>query len=256
MRPLLLAGFLFAFAGIGVGFGGLEGAPPSAFAPGTPDPQQVSIVHIAADPTEPPAAANEQSPVLARVLPTATGVPVAIAELDPSPTATEEPPAATTTPTPLPPTPTATSVPVTQEPEPEPAYDYYPIHQLSEAEFLAIAAEAGWPATLHADLLAVARCESSLRPNAQTLWAYGIMQLVPSWFEFAGQEFTTWTDPVANLRAAYAVYLYDLERGSAPWYQWVCQPPRLSPAPAVSTTVPPTVTATVLAAATNASTEQ
>jgi hypothetical protein len=113
-----------------------------------------------------------------------------------------------------------------------------------------MAAQAGWPAELHDALVAVARCESSLRPNARTSWAYGIMQLVPSWFDYAGAEFDSWTDPVVNLQAAYAVYLYDINRGNAPWAQWVCQPPAGTPTPAA------TATSTVLAAATDASTDQ
>jgi hypothetical protein len=113
-----------------------------------------------------------------------------------------------------------------------------------------MAAQAGWPGDLHDDLVAVARCESSLRPNAQTAWAYGIMQLVPSWFDYAGTEFESWTDPVVNLQAAYAVYLYDINRGNAPWTQWVCKPPARTPTPAA------TATSTVLAAATDESTDQ
>jgi hypothetical protein len=118
-----------------------------------------------------------------------------------------------------------------------------------------MAAQAGWPAELHDQLAAVARCESSLRPNAQTLWAYGIMQLVPSWFDYAGQSFSNWPDPVVNLAVAHAVYNYDLQRGNDPWAQWVCKPPAPTPI-AQGSGATATPTGTVLAAATNESTGQ
>jgi hypothetical protein len=259
MRPLLVAGFLFAFAGIGVGFGGLDVDPSTAFAPGTPGPQQVNIVQLEAEPTEPAEVASAEAPHVARALTTPTASPTATASaaFEPTTTPTEPPPAPTATPEPATPEPTATSVPITQEPEPEPAYAYYPVSQLTEAEFRATAGQAGWPEALHDQLVVVAWCESSFRPNVQTLWAYGIMQLVPSWFEYAGQDFAAWPDPVVNLGVAYAVYLYDIERGNAAWSQWVCKPPTATPAPeAPATTVTPTASSTVLAAATNESTEQ
>jgi hypothetical protein len=116
-----------------------------------------------------------------------------------------------------------------------------------------MATQAGWPVDLHDQLAAVARCESSLRPNAQSAWAYGIMQLVPSWFDYAGQSFGNWPDPVVNLTVAHAVYIYDLERGNNPWAQWVCKPPAPTSELPGATVTP---TGTVLAAATNESTDQ
>lgn len=257
MRPMLLAGFLFAFAAIGAGFGGLGVDPHTAFAPGTPGPQ-VDIVQIDDEPIastssapEPPAS-GEVRIVAVRDLPTATVEPTATSEptatTEPSPTPTEAPPS------PMPTTalaePTPTPVPATHEPE----YNYYPVNQLTEAEVRQFALQAGWPESLHEQLLAVAWCESSYRPNASTAWAYGIMQLVPSWFDYAGLDFAQWTDPLVNLRAAYAVYLYDIQRGNAPWQQWVCQPPAATPTPAGEST--PVSTTTVLAAATSESTDQ
>jgi hypothetical protein len=113
------------------------------------------------------------------------------------------------------------------------------VSQLSAAEVSAAAATAGWPAHLIPQVVEVSWCESSYRPNASNGWAYGVMQLVPNWFDFAGVDFARWTDPVTNLRVAYAVYQYDSSKGHAPWHQWVCKPSEAS----LVATVEPVATA-------------
>lgn len=263
MRPILLVGFLIAFAGIGVGFNDLQVEPDAAVAPGTPVPQVV----IAREPAPGAASANDATETSPN--PTATndsagaGVLAASIEEDESPTAeptaTETPvptesPADTTTQQAPPPTATPaprTATPVPSTPTPAPQWNYHPVTHLSEAEVRAAATQAGWPAYLLDQLVEVAWCESSYRPNASNAWAYGIMQLVPNWFDYAGVDFALWTDPVVNMRVAYSVYNYDLSRGNAPWYQWVCQPssaasaPTATPEPPVATptALPPTATA-------------
>ena len=136
------------------------------------------------------------------------------------------------------PAPTATPAPPT--PTAAPAWDYHPVAQLSAAEVSAAAASAGWPANLIPQVVEVSWCESSHRPNASNGWAYGVMQLVPNWFDFAGVDFAEWTDPVTNLRVALAAYEYDIARGNAPWTQWVCRPSEAS----LSATIEPVPTAT------------
>jgi hypothetical protein len=249
MRPLLVFAFLLAFASIGVGFGGLDVDPESALAPDTPAPLVIVPASSLAADDEPPAAASAaalasdpegSAPVLAaatgrdlEVAPSAT--PIDTTE----PTATEEPATSVPEPTAAAVPPTATAAP--PPPTPTPDWDYHPVAQLSAAEVTAAAASAGWPAQLIPQVVEVAWCESSYRPNASNGWAYGVMQLVPGWFDFAGVGFAEWTDPVVNLRVAYAVFQYDASEGHAPWHQWVCKPSDA----AVSATAAPVPTATV-----------
>src|SRR5690606_9717131 len=81
------------------------------------------------------------------------------------------------------------------------------------------ARQAGWPESTLDAVVAVAWCESRHTPGATNGIAYGLMQVVPLWFSYAGIPFSQWTDPVANLRVAYAAYNYDLNRGYAAWTQ-------------------------------------
>lgn len=116
------------------------------------------------------------------------------------------------------------------------------------------ARQAGWPESTLDAVVAVAWCESSHRPGVTNGIAYGLMQVVPLWFSYAGVPFSQWTDPVANLRVAYAAYNYDLNRGYAPWTQWQCKPYMVAAPPAEETgvedgvdplpTAEPTATAT------------
>jgi len=81
-----------------------------------------------------------------------------------------------------------------------------------------------WPSHLWPEVTAVALCESTHRPGASNGIAYGLMGLVPLWFDYAGIPFASWADPVANLSVAWAAYQYDISRGSPPWTQWQCRP--------------------------------
>ncbi len=246
MRPLLVFGFLLAFASLGVGFGGFSVDPDAAFAPDTPEPLVIVSASSMATLSESAPAKLAQAPdttafggritsssntrPVNTVAPADTATPVDTATpgaTEPTETATLEPTATAVPPTAAP----ATPVPPT--PVPTPAWDYYPVNQLSAADVRAAAASAGWPAELIDAVVDVAWCESSYRPNATNGWAYGMMQMVPNWFDYAGVDFAHWTDPVTNLRVAYAAYQYDISKGNAPWTQWVCRPP------ATAANVPP-----------------
>lgn len=101
------------------------------------------------------------------------------------------------------------------------------------------ARQAGWPEGALDEVVAVAWCESRHRPAASNGIAYGLMQVVPLWFSYAGVPFSQWSDPVANLRVAYAAYRYDLNRGYAPWTQWQCKPYMVAAPPADEEVVAP-----------------
>lgn len=83
---------------------------------------------------------------------------------------------------------------------------------------------AGWPEALLPDLGRVMWCESHYAPTARNGQYLGLMQLSPMWFAYAGEDLSLWTDPVVNLRTAYAVYLYDIVRGRPGFTQWQCKP--------------------------------
>jgi soluble lytic murein transglycosylase-like protein len=96
---------------------------------------------------------------------------------------------------------------------------------LSYAQVIAFAIEAGWPAELADAVARVAWCESRFRPDAVGYDSYyGLMQIVPLWFEYAGISFDHWADPVANLKAALAAYRYSEGQGHRPWAAWGCKP--------------------------------
>lgn len=82
---------------------------------------------------------------------------------------------------------------------------------------------AGWPEYLLPALGTVMRCESTFNPYARNGQYVGLMQLSPMWFGYAGEDYGSWTDPVVNLRTAWAVYLYDQAVGNRPWHQWQCK---------------------------------
>lgn len=98
------------------------------------------------------------------------------------------------------------------------------IVQLTEAELRAVLLAAGWPEQLLAEAMAVAWCESRWHPTSIGNGSYGLFQLVPLWFDYSGQDFEQWADPVINARAALTTYAYDAERGHSPWHQWGCRP--------------------------------
>jgi hypothetical protein len=95
---------------------------------------------------------------------------------------------------------------------------------LSEAEFRTLALAAGWPSGLLDEVVAIARCESGLRPDAVGYGAYGLMQMTPWWFEAAGFGFEAWSDPVTNLKTALYLYTLSVEAGSSGWHHWGCSP--------------------------------
>lgn len=81
-----------------------------------------------------------------------------------------------------------------------------------------------WPEYLWPEVSAVAWCESRHDPSASNGVSWGLMQVTPLWFDYAGIPFSSWADPVANLTVAWAAYNYDLERGYPAWTQWSCKP--------------------------------
>ena len=100
-----------------------------------------------------------------------------------------------------------------------------PGQAMDEAAMRAALTAGGWPVELHGAALAVAWCESGWRPDAvgDQGRARGLFQLWPLWWDYAGVDAGLWADPVANAKAAYAVYLYDIGRGYAPFTQWTCR---------------------------------
>lgn len=117
----------------------------------------------------------------------------------------------------------ARSEPTSEAPAPiaSPAAQLAP---LTYAQVTAFAIEAGWPAELADAVARVAWCESRFRPDAVGYGTYGLMQVVPLWFEYAGIGFDQWADPVANLRAALAAFRYSEEKGHSAWSAWSCKP--------------------------------
>ncbi|WBL37187.1 transglycosylase SLT domain-containing protein [Tepidiforma flava] len=95
---------------------------------------------------------------------------------------------------------------------------------LTYAQVIAYAIEAGWPAELADSVARVAWCESRFRPDAVGYGAYGLMQVIPLWFDYAGLSFEQWADPVANLKAALAAFRYSEAQGHKPWSAWSCKP--------------------------------
>ena len=87
---------------------------------------------------------------------------------------------------------------------------------------------AGWSPELIAEAGEVTKCESSNQPDVINPKGpyYGLFQLEENWFDYAGEDFNKWSDPVVNARVGLKVYQYDLERGQAPWTQWdpKCRP--------------------------------
>ncbi len=118
----------------------------------------------------------------------------------------------------------ARSEPPAEAPAPAIAPPAAQLAPLTYAQVTAFAIEAGWPAELADAVARVAWCESRFRPDAVGYGAYGLMQVVPLWFEYAGIGFDHWADPVANLRAALAAFRYGEGKGHSPWSAWSCKP--------------------------------
>lgn len=106
--------------------------------------------------------------------------------------------------------------------------DFTGVAQLTEEQMRAVLWAAGWPPELHHQALSVAWCESKFQPRAlgDGGKAVSIWQVHRSpWGSYTGSNPEQWrTDPIAAARAAYAVYLYDVDRGYEPWTQWSCKP--------------------------------
>lgn len=143
--------------------------------------------------------------------------------------AAAESPRPTPTPEPEPePRPTAAPEP-TPEPVPEPPPPPAPAPvvraaQLTRDQVSAAALTAGWPESELEEVLAVAWCESSYRPDANGWGALGLMQIMPFWFESLGVDVSWAFDPVTNLRVAYHIYQNDLRHGYGEWAAWTCKP--------------------------------
>jgi hypothetical protein len=99
---------------------------------------------------------------------------------------------------------------------------------LSYSEIMAAAAAAGWPADRLDEVSRVAWCESRFRPDAIGYGTYGLMQLIPYWFEATGTDFALWSDPVTNLRVALFAFAADIEYGKTPWGPWSCKPEQVT----------------------------
>ena len=95
---------------------------------------------------------------------------------------------------------------------------------LSDAETRQVLTAAGWPVELHDQAMRVIDCESSFSPAATNVISWGLFQLVPLWFSYAGESFELWYDEYVNARVAWAAYQYDIGRGQAQWAQWQCKP--------------------------------
>lgn len=112
---------------------------------------------------------------------------------------------------------------------------------LSEAEMRAVLAEAGWPAELHGQALAVSRCESGYSPYANGdynnhpeapgymsrglfqmgvagwRWVNGAWTWWNGWFVYFGYSDADAYDPLVNARTA----LYAYQRSG--WGPWSCR---------------------------------
>lgn len=99
--------------------------------------------------------------------------------------------------------------------------------QLTEAEMRVLLAEAGWPAELIPQALAVSWCESKWSPGAigDSGRSVGLFQVnAATWFPYAGEDASQWADPLVNARVAWRTYQYDIGRGYESWRQWSCKP--------------------------------
>ncbi len=94
----------------------------------------------------------------------------------------------------------------------------------SESEIRALALEAGWAGEHLDDLVLIAWCESRFMPAARGMWALGLMQVMPFWFEVAGEDLSQWSNPVTNLRVALVAFETDVKQGKDPWAAWQCLP--------------------------------
>lgn len=99
---------------------------------------------------------------------------------------------------------------------------------LSYDAIVAAAAAAGWPADRLDQVARVAWCESRFRPDAVGYGTYGLMQLIPFWFEATGTDFALWSDPVTNLRVALYAFAADVEHGNSVWGPWSCKPDQIT----------------------------
>ncbi len=170
------------------------------------------VAAATAEPAAPAAVAGTDADTPAPApAPAPAGSHAAAAETSPSPAARAVPSA-------------PAEQPVPPAPAPAVAPPAASLPPLTYAQVIALAIEAGWPAELADHVARVAWCESRFRPDAVGYGAYGLMQVVPLWFEYAGLDFSLWSDPVANLKAALAAYRYSEERGHAPWAAWSCKP--------------------------------
>ena len=96
----------------------------------------------------------------------------------------------------------------------------------NEVEVIGWLISGGWPQELHSQALNVIECESTYNPNAVSpngLYK-GLFALSRGWFIYAGEDPEKWEDPVVNAKVAYKTYLYDVQVGNPPWYQWGCKP--------------------------------
>lgn len=86
--------------------------------------------------------------------------------------------------------------------------------------------QGGWPQELHDEALRVVFCESRNKPwekspNGLYRGLFGLSKL---WFDYSGEDWETWSDPVINAKVAYITYLYDIAKNQKPWTQWSCKP--------------------------------
>jgi hypothetical protein len=86
--------------------------------------------------------------------------------------------------------------------------------------------QGGWPQELHNEALSVVFCESRNKPWAKSdndLYR-GLFGLSELWFDYSGENWENWADPVVNSKVAYATYLYDIKKNQPAWTQWMCKP--------------------------------
>ena len=96
---------------------------------------------------------------------------------------------------------------------------------LSIEEMMTILTISGWPLELISQALSVSRGESGWIPGNSNGHYMGLFQLdAPFWFNYCGQDYNLWYDPVVNATCAYAVYRYDINRGNEAWAQWEVKP--------------------------------
>lgn len=181
----------------------MDAPPPEATVqPAVPD----------AAPAPVPAAAPDSGPSAASL----AAEPPAVAPAEPAP-------APATEPAPAPAEPAAPPPAAAAPPPPAVAAGV-----LSYSEIMAAAAAAGWPSERLDDVARVAWCESRFRPDAVGYGTYGLMQLIPAWFEATGTDFSLWSDPVTNLRVALFAFATDVEYGNGAWGPWSCKPAQIT----------------------------